>query len=621
MSETSIRELEWFDLETRLREIIYQQFEVFNKKTREDRENQSLLSTNVAGLEKRLSLVEGCIFGESSPHSALGDLYKKISDVEGSRKKDNVRIDQEFINCKENFKTTHFQISGINEYIKRLEGIQNEFSKDIKKVNEIADEHQVLILAEIETINKHFQELNASYLEKGLKLEEKMNATNIKLDDIGLGLSKYDRQFESIKKSLNEIFISLNILKTNKLEYETFETESLKTEARLTELYNESQAFRNGFIIRDSFMDKFIPLQTFNILSDALHNSLDSFARKRLAEYENTYLKKLHSSALDVNTILTREESIASILDNIKYVEQRKTEILIEKIRESPPVVRNENKSHTTKVIIEEKNYENYVTKGDITQKFDKYCEQQLEPLLNKYKIEIFEKIELIKKNISISENECMLYIQEVLREVEDFKVKEGKDINRLELSIQEIMEEEKIFQLNIKEILQVIGSTSQMIVCLVENAQIDLALSAQEEEIRQEAIENPVLKHRGQDRLSKKCMSFISGHSIMQLRQPQGKSSPLLYRSKKFTRGELVEMKGKMLKYCWESVSKNIPWKQDEFELIISEALKSLKLASSEESQIETPQPPKDMLPYVTSPSLRNKTPRSLKFKVGALL
>ena len=550
MSDSTIRELEWFDLETRLREIIYQQFETFNKKAREDRESHSTLSLNVGAIEKRVSLLEGCIFGEVSPQCALNDLQKKISDVEGSRKRDMVRFDQEVVGFKEKFKTVHFQISGNAELIKRVEGLQDELSKDIKKVKDMTEEHQVLILTEIETINKHFKELNTNYLDKGLKLEEKMNATSAKLEEIALGLGKNDRQFENIKKSLNEVQVSLNQIKATKLDFDIYEAERIKTEAKLVELHKDSQAFRSDLASRDSFVDKFIPLQTLNLLSNALHNSLDPFSKKRLAEYENICLKQLHNSALDVGSVLSREEAIAGILENTKYIEQRKTEILIEKNKETPPVPKIENKPNPTKVIVQESYHDNYATKEEVIQTFEKYCEQKLDPLLNKHKIEIFEKFDTLKKNITLSENECMLYTQQVLREVEDLKSKEIKDINEIESNIQQLKEEESIGQLNIKEISQIIGRISQMLVCLVENAQIDLALSAQEEEIRQDAAENSLLKPRVQESLSKKCMSFVSGHNIMNLRQSQGKISPLLYRSKKFNRSELVEMKGKMLKF-----------------------------------------------------------------------
>ena len=621
MADSAIRELEWYDLETRLREIIYQQFEIFNKKAREDREAHSALSTNVQNIEKRLSLVEGCLFGDAAPQNALGDLQKKLSDFEGARKRDMVRFDQEVVGFKEKFKTVHFQISGNEDMIKRTESLQEGLSKEIQKVKEINEEHQEMILAEIEKINKHFKEMNSNYMEKGLKLEEKMNITIGKLDDIGLGLTKSDRQFESIKKTLSEAFITMNLLKTNKLEFETFEVERVKTEAKLKEFSECVQEFRSGFSMRDSFLDKFVPLQVVTFISDAIHSSLDPFGRKRFAEYENAMLKKLHQNTLDVNFINSREASIETILQNIKHVEQRKAELLIEKVKDASPVPRavESNLVSSKSVTIQEKYPEAYMSKEEITQLFEKYSEQNLDPMITKAKSEIYEKFDSLKKSITTSENGCMLYTQQVLSEVEDLKAKECKDIVELQANYSGLKEEAGIFDQQVKEILQVIGRISQMIVCLVENAQIDLALSAQEEEYR-DVLENSVGKSRAVDALQKKCMSFVSGHGLMPPKQIQsGKVSPLLYRSKKFNRAELVEMKGKMMKMCWDSVSKYIPWKQDEFEYVISEAVKSLRLVSSEESQQDIMSGTfKESLPYVVSPSIRNRTPHNRKLKLA---
>ena len=565
MSESKIRELEWFDLETRLREIIYQQLEIFNKKAREDREAHSLLSTNVSGLEKRLFLLENCVFGEVEGNNVLADLKKKISDVEGSRKKDMVRFDQEIVGFKEKFKTVDFQMKGNTELIKRAEGVQDELSKDIQSVKTILEDHQALILSEIEKINIHFKELNNNYLDKGLKLEEKMNATSAKLDDISLVLLKYDREFENMKKNLNEIFISINLIKTNKLEYELFESERVKNEARVLEIITKCQTFENNFAMRDSFVDKFIPLQTTILLSDTLHSCLDPFSKKRLAEYENLVLKELHRSALDVGTIKTREEAIGTILNDVRHIEQRKTDILIEKPKETVNVTRPiENKKPNSvspaKVSVSDKYHESYIRKEELASMFDKYCEQKLDPTINKTRFELIEKYENLKKTINTTENECMLYTQQVLREVEDLKNKEIKDISEIETFYSQLKDENDIIKASINEFSIIIGSTSQMIVCLVENAQIDLALATQEDDIRQENYDSLASKNRLQEPLSKKCMSFVSGNTLLPLRNQPKPPASLLYRTRKFQRNELIEMKGKMLKICWDSVSRIIP-------------------------------------------------------------
>lgn len=610
MTETTVRELEWFDLETRLREVIYQQLEIFNKKAREDREAQAVLQATTSAIDKRVGLLENCMFGESAGSSVLSDLKKKISDVEGARKRDMVRFDQDVVSFKEKFKTISFQISGNNDNLNRVEKLQDELTKDIQRVKELVESHQALILQEIEQINSHFKELNASYLDKGIKVEEKMNATQARMDDIILNMQKYDRQFEGVKKSLGDIYSTLNLIKSNKLDFEVFETDRIKVENKLQELYTDSQDAKTAFLIRDSFMDKFIPLQTAGLISDSLHYCLDPFSRKRLAEYENTLLKDLHTDALNVGSNQNREQAISKILESIKHVEQRKTELLLEKPKEViPAAIRTVESKTSIKVAKESKYHENYVSKTEMIEVFEKFCEQKVEPSLNRVKSEVGDKFDLLKKLISTCENEGMLFSQQVLREVEDLKVKEIKDFKSLEILFTELKEEEAGLSWRLKKTEEQVGNCSFLLVTLVENAQIDLALVAQEEEMRG----NTFMKQKTEQQPMKRGVGLTSNNVLLPLRPSIPKPPSILYRSKEFQRTELIEMKEKMLKISWDSVQKKIPWKQEEFEMVIYDAVKSLKTTVQDSTvEISNFQLSKESLPNVISPSLRTKTPNN---------
>ena len=615
MTETTVKELEWFDLETRLREVIYQQLEIFNKKAREDREAHATLVSSVHTIEKRLSLAESCVFGDESGNTVLNDLKKKISDIEGSRKRDMVRFDQDVVSFKEQFKALSFQMNGISDNMKRAEGLQDELTKDITRVKDLVESHQSLILREIETINSHFKELNSNYLDKGLKVEEKMTVTQTKMDEILLNLMKYDRQFEGVKKSLGEIFSSINLIKSNKLDVEIFESERGKVDNKLQELFKDAQDAKSGFIIRDSFMDKFIPLQTAGLISDALNFCLDPFSRKRLAEYENMLLKELHSEALNVGSNPTRENAIAKILESIKHVEQRKTEILIEKPKEAAPVaVRTvESSKNPVKVAKDTKYHENYVSKSDMLDVFEKYCETKVEPLLQKVKLEVADKFEGLKKLITTCENEGMLFSQQVLREVEELKAKEIKDIQNLEMFFTELKEAEGGIMIKIKKNEENIANCSFLLVTLVENAQIDLALLAQDEEIKGNSFIKPIF-----DPPQKRGVALNSNNVLMPMRPSLPKVPSILYRNKEFQRKDLIEMKEKMLKLSWESTKATIPWKQKEFENLVVEACHGVK-AFGEDSTFEVSnvQNSREGLPNVISPSFRTRTPSNNNRKI----
>lgn len=60
-TENNTRELEWFDLETRMREILFLQLEPVISKAKEDREQHNNLKIYCRSLEKRLKDLETII--------------------------------------------------------------------------------------------------------------------------------------------------------------------------------------------------------------------------------------------------------------------------------------------------------------------------------------------------------------------------------------------------------------------------------------------------------------------------------------------------------------------------------------------------------------------------------
>jgi hypothetical protein len=412
-----------------------------------------------------------------------------------------------------------------------------------------------------------------------------------------------------VKKSLGDIYSTINLLKTNKLDQEVFEGERVKVDSKLQELNQDTQDAKTAFIIRDSFMDKFIPLQTVGLISDALNYCLDPFSRKRLAEFENVLLKELHSEALNVGNNPTREAAIAKILETIKHVEQRKTEILLEKPKEAVPVaIRSVESKSPVKVSKDTKYHENYVSKSDMLDVFEKFCELKVEPAMQKVKLEVIEKFDMLKKLITSCENEGMLFSQQVLREVEELKAKELKDVHNLEVIFTEIKENEGNFLMKIRKNEENIQNCSFLLVTLVENAQIDLALLAQEEEIKGNSFLKPKLEPP-----QKRGVALTSNNVLLPARPSLPKVPSILYRNKEFARKDLIEMKEKMLKLSWESSKTTIPWKQKEFENLVIEACQNIK-AFVDESNFEASNMmnSKESLPAVISPSLRTRTPNN---------
>ena len=241
---------------------------------------------------------------------------------------------------------------------------------------------------------------------------------------------------------------------------------------------------------------------------------------------------------------------------------------------------------------------------------FEKYCETKVEPLLQKVKIEVADKFEGLKKLITACENEGMLFSQQVLREVEELKAKEIKDIQNLEMFFTELKEAEGGIMVKIKKNEENVANCSFLLVTLVENAQIDLALLAQDEEVKGNSFIKPMF-----DPPQKRGVALNSNNVLMPLRPSLPKVPSILYRNKEFQRKDLIEMKEKMLKLSWESTKATIPWKQKEFENLVAEACQNVKAFGDESTfEISNLQNSKEGLPNAISPSFRTRTPNNIR-------
>ena len=121
-----------------------------------------------------------------------------------------------------------------------------------------------------------------------------------------------------------------------------------------------------------------------------------------------------------------------------------------------------------------------------------------------------------------------------------------------------------------------------------------------------------------------KKCLScgtansMFSGFRTSIVYHP----SPLLYRSKKFERHELLSMKGQMLRKCWESVGTAITAKNEEggneksmerlsVERSFDKQTRFSRLGSIDEAMLDS----KNALPLLVSPAVRTRSTQKSKF------
>ena len=79
-------ELNWFDLETRMRKLVFELLEPTINRSQEDKEQISLAKKSLIQHNKRLEELEICLFKSNEKKTIFEEIYKKIAENEVERK-------------------------------------------------------------------------------------------------------------------------------------------------------------------------------------------------------------------------------------------------------------------------------------------------------------------------------------------------------------------------------------------------------------------------------------------------------------------------------------------------------------------------------------------------------
>lgn len=634
MSNSNTRELEWFDLETRMRELLYFQMEPMIIKAKEDRESHSSLKLYCKSLEKRLKDLETVVLGDKTGETAIVELINRCADIDGNSKKQVVRIDQEISQIKETMKKTDFLLVTANESMKILQENKSNTEADLNQLKSLIEDNKIVVLSEVEKLNLCFQEMNKVYMTLAYQSEEKALEAIHKAQQNSLEMLNYKREIDGIRKDIVESLSLIKEVRGFKLDSHLFESRNELIDKKFVEITHELQRQRDNLLNRDSYIDKFIPLQTATMISDYIHFFADLKTKKKIAEYENLKLKELNYLALDVKEVDSREEKMAQILNEMKHIEERKVELLT-----NEPVSPGKLSKRMTKVgeITFPPNFEDAprgppgLSKDEVEEIVYRIISARLESDFLKFRLEMQKNIENIYKSITNLSNETQSMDHQILLEIQDYGKRLEKTQKTLMDENSELVKVYDVLKSELKFVSHSLSNIGQMVVCLVENAQIEQALEAQDEEDRHNMAYNfekelqSELVMQGPKEMfytstipsanfafQKKCVSCGTANSILSGFRTSllYKPTPLFYRNKKFERPELIGLKGRILKACWDSTSPNLPWKHETFEKIINDAAKNAVTNSLQENE----------LPRLVTPNHRTRSTNNRKFRFGSV-
>ena len=624
----SNRELEWFDLETKMWEVLYYQLSPVINKAREDREELFAVKSYCSKLETRLNKLETVVLGDKDQETVLIDIHNRCAQIEGRRKSDVVRIDQEIVFINEKIKSIDFGIVDINENLQKLLNKINDLEDENLNIKVNIDQNKDSYMEELNKMGENFKELNQYYLDISVKADEKASSAINKIKSFTVEIGGHKKDMDNIWKSYYESLNATKEMSMSKLSIDEFTKEIDRIEGKLKAIHENLIFHKEEFLSRDLFIDKYFPLKIACMVSDYLHYSLDIKTKAKVAHFEQLLFEELNKETLST-TNESRESQVKKILEELRHVEDRKSEFTKQMpLKGRQMTIKNTSESkeeNTSQITLNTQ--KQLILKALVTEKVDENAEEKLFIKLDseiiKIKIDMQAKVESINQNIKNISDQHNVVIKQLLSELTDLrndKLKEkndySKEINRIKASIQV----NKILTDSHEE---QIPKLIRMIVCLVENAQIQQALEAQDEEDRHaiaqnfdKDLQNELIKSASPDHYStsvpsavfsvkKNCLScgsttsMLSGIRTSVVYRP----TPLFYREKLYQRPELISIKGKLIKTSWDT--SNLPWKLEEVEPLFTQASKNSRIISmNEPTKLEIDKE----LPYLNMSTSRNR-------------
>lgn len=590
MEEKTTRELEWFDLETRMRELLHTILEPILNKAREDRESSQNLKNYCKSLESRVKSLETSVFGDQNMETIIENIYKRCGEIEGNRKKDVVDLEQSLLLVNEAVNSFEVEQNKFREEVKLLVKSNVSRENEIAKINGNIESHKAHVLTEIDKLSQNFQEMNRVYQEVALKTEEQAIIATAKATANSLEMGNYKREIDTVRKDVVDSLLIVKEIKGLKLNIDTFEAEMDKVHGRFMNLSEQITLFRDELEKRDLYLDKYIPLQTAILISDYLHNIFDNTTKKKIADYENLVLKELNMNVLDSRAADPRSTKADRILHDMQHVEERKVEFQTKEIMNPAKgrltIAREKLQKKPSLLIPDDSELppENLgLSKPEVEKIVQSALTVQLDAEIGRLKSELNEKIGGFRTYLKTFNSEASSMHTQFMNELETVNNTIKLMKSDFELDFLDSKKYSEEIKKEVTSYVSALANLTQLSTCLYEYTQIEQLMQKQDEEDRhsmaltmEKDMQNELaaFNPKGNGNLTsanfsfqKKCLScgtansMFSGFRTSIVYHP----SPLLYRNKKFERHELLSMKGQMLKKCWENVAPIISLKHEE--------------------------------------------------------
>ena len=151
-------ELDWFDFENRMRDIMQELIEPIIRRASEDREEGLSRETKMAEHNRRLEILEGVVLSTGRKTTIFEQINSRFQKVISEQKKQEIKTEQQFEQFRNDLENTNFLLTQKGEAVEQAAEWTKRLESEILVQAEKLEEARVQILADIEKLNKNFEE-------------------------------------------------------------------------------------------------------------------------------------------------------------------------------------------------------------------------------------------------------------------------------------------------------------------------------------------------------------------------------------------------------------------------------------------------------------------------------
>ncbi|KAM3138816.1 hypothetical protein pb186bvf_009019 [Paramecium bursaria] len=469
--EKGLREFQWFELETKVRLLVFQLLESHMKEFVEQKSQFELIDLKLTKYVESFEQFRDEYFSSGKSLKIIQELKQDVSQCQEQVRQVQQINDLNFSDIKLKYDAILFQKEQLRNDLNQLNNNQSEIKQNIDVFKEQNQQFRMKLIQSMEQYKNEVQDSQLKMVERVSNQALRQDGFNHQICDSKEKFKIYVDKFQGMQDKLNQIQIQLQ-QQANQIGLHDRDMN------KLDNIISRDQKTQNSISMMhlkltnyENFIEKYMPLYIQGSISDTLHNTLDEQGLLKLAQYEEKRFTELHRIILEDDGKPNLERKINEFGFLIEKTQKRNQTILRDSKVSKPIVVQQDISSKQSY----QKSRSSYTDSSDQvgikceTFRFDK---QELEAYIQEQVLQQTSLIEqnlrriqtdsnFIDINLNMLQEKCIQQIEQLKNQVNEYATQQekSKEIHEQFLDlpkyVHEITEIQAQQQITLQKLLQ----------------------------------------------------------------------------------------------------------------------------------------------------------------------